>query len=309
MYLIVRFIAEAERKWQDILTDRKKRKCTNSVTAYCDRMARAYSNNPPLLPQQSLKKRLLENKSKTSVSSQSLPRVISIEKCFPPLPLPGENGVKQLKPASHLAQSTDKSAQLIKQLAQPSSNKHLIQSPNPLAKSSTNQLGTSKYSQQPSSTSILSAQNKPAHSAGKSTLIHSSAGKHSQLINVPPSPVNQLSQLTFAELASKPTLSASISNQLGRKSTQSASIFSKTPASKAVQPASKPFLQSSSKPSQPASKSIVQPASKFVDNFVDNSENDEVVEKVREKKEPRWSGMEDVMLAYSRYWKGTCVSV
>lgn len=260
-------IAEAEKKWQDILTDRKKRKCMNSVTAYCDRMAKAYSENPPSLPQQSLKKRLLENKTKLNIPVHplSLPPLLNIERCFPPLPMPGENGVKQLKPVSHLAQSTDKSTQLIKQLAQPS--RHLVQSSSQLAQP-TNQLllSTNKYVQ-PSSISILSA-NKP-QSASKS--IQSASKPY--LINIPTSPVNQLSQL-----ASKSTQSANISNQPIRKSIQLTSILT-NPASKSIQPVSK---------------------------SVDNSENDEMVEEIGEETGPRWSGIEDVMFAYSRYWSGKC---
>lgn len=92
--------AEAEKTWQFVLKDRKKRKSANSVTVYCDRVAKMYSKHPPkhpAFPKPSQKMRLLDRVKTKHPSDRPLP--------LPPLvpnfisrhcsPLPGENGVKQ----------------------------------------------------------------------------------------------------------------------------------------------------------------------------------------------------------------------
>lgn len=93
---------EAEKTWQYVLKDRKKRKSTNSVTVYCDRVAKMYSKHPPKHPafaKQPQKMRLLD-RVKTKHSSERplpLPPLVPnfISRYCPPLPAPGENGVKQ----------------------------------------------------------------------------------------------------------------------------------------------------------------------------------------------------------------------
>lgn len=90
---------EAEVTWQYVLQDRKKRKSTNSVTAYCERIAKVYSKNPPTLPKPSHKMRLLDRVKVKHVPERPppLPPLVSnsVSMCYPPLLMPGENGVKQ----------------------------------------------------------------------------------------------------------------------------------------------------------------------------------------------------------------------
>ncbi|XP_053980635.1 uncharacterized protein LOC128877388 [Hylaeus volcanicus] len=90
---------EAEVTWQYVLQDRKKRRSTNSVTAYCERIAKIYSNNPPSLPKPPQKMRLLDKVKVKHVPERPpplpplVPNIVSM--CYPALPMPGENGVKQ----------------------------------------------------------------------------------------------------------------------------------------------------------------------------------------------------------------------
>lgn len=90
---------EAEVSWQYILQDRKKRKSVNTVTAYCERIAKAYSRNPPLLPRPPQKMRLLDRVKQKQVPERPPPLpplVANIPSTFySVLPLPGENGIKQ----------------------------------------------------------------------------------------------------------------------------------------------------------------------------------------------------------------------
>ncbi|KAG7213321.1 hypothetical protein KM043_002619 [Ampulex compressa] len=90
---------EAEVTWQYVLQDRKKRKSTNSVTAYCERIAKVYSKNPPALPKPPQKMRLLDRVKVKHVPERPpplpplVPNIVSMY--YPALPMPGENGVKQ----------------------------------------------------------------------------------------------------------------------------------------------------------------------------------------------------------------------
>lgn len=90
---------EAEVTWQYVLQDRKKRKSTNTVTAYCERIAKAYSMNPPALPKPPQKMRLLDRVKVKHVPERPppLPPLVPniVPMCYPVLPVPGENGVKQ----------------------------------------------------------------------------------------------------------------------------------------------------------------------------------------------------------------------
>lgn len=92
---------EAEISWQYILQDRKKRKSMNSVTAYCDRIAKVYSNNPPSAPKPPQRMRLLDKIKVKHIPERPpplpplVPNIVSAY--YPILPLPGENGVKHYK--------------------------------------------------------------------------------------------------------------------------------------------------------------------------------------------------------------------
>lgn len=92
-------ITEAEVTWQYILQDRKKRKSANSVTAYCERIAKVYSKNPPTLPKPPQKMRLLDRVKVKHIPERPppLPPLVqsTISMYYPTLPMPGENGVKQ----------------------------------------------------------------------------------------------------------------------------------------------------------------------------------------------------------------------
>lgn len=90
---------EAEVTWQYVLQDRKKRKSTNTVTAYCERIAKVYSKSPPALPKPPQKMRLLDRVKVKHVPERPpplpplVPNIVSMR--YPALPMPGENGVKQ----------------------------------------------------------------------------------------------------------------------------------------------------------------------------------------------------------------------
>lgn len=92
-------LAEAEVTWQYVLADRKKRKSANSVTAYCERIAKVYSKNPPALPKPPQKMRLLDRVKIKHIPERPpplpplVPNIVSMY--YPALPMPGENGVKQ----------------------------------------------------------------------------------------------------------------------------------------------------------------------------------------------------------------------
>lgn len=92
-------ITEAEVTWQYVLQDRKKRRSSNSVTAYCERIAKVYSKNPPTLPKPPQKMRLLDRVKVKQVPERPpplpplVPNIVSMG--YPALPMPGENGVKQ----------------------------------------------------------------------------------------------------------------------------------------------------------------------------------------------------------------------
>lgn len=92
-------ITEAEVTWQYVLQDRKKRRSANSVTAYCERIAKAYSKNPPALPKGAQKMRLLDKVKVKHIPERPrplpplVPNIVSMG--YPSLPIPGENGVKQ----------------------------------------------------------------------------------------------------------------------------------------------------------------------------------------------------------------------
>lgn len=104
-------ITEAEETWQYVLQDRKKRKCANSVTAYCERIAKVYSKNPPALPKPSQKMRLLDRVKKNHIPERPpplpplVPNIVSM--CYPTLPIPGENGVKQHCKTIDISESTE----------------------------------------------------------------------------------------------------------------------------------------------------------------------------------------------------------
>lgn len=69
------------------------------MTAYCERIARAYSKNPPTLPKPPQKMRLLDRVKVKQVPERPpplpplVPNIVSMG--YPSLPMPGENGVKQ----------------------------------------------------------------------------------------------------------------------------------------------------------------------------------------------------------------------
>lgn len=92
-------ILEAEETWQYVLKDRKKRKAANSVTAYCDRLAKVYSKAPPASPKPVHKMRLLDRIKVKSMSEKPpplpplVPNILSTY--YPPSPAPGDNGIKQ----------------------------------------------------------------------------------------------------------------------------------------------------------------------------------------------------------------------
>lgn len=97
--IFIVIITEAEVTWQYVLQDRKKRRSSNSVTAYCERIAKAYSKNPPTLPKPPQKMRLLDRVKVKQVPERPpplpplVPNIVSMG--YPALPMPGENGVKQ----------------------------------------------------------------------------------------------------------------------------------------------------------------------------------------------------------------------
>ncbi|XP_024871852.1 uncharacterized protein LOC112454592 isoform X1 [Temnothorax curvispinosus] len=86
---------EAEVTWQYVLADRKKRKSANSVTAYCERIAKVYSRNPPALPKPAQKMRLLDRVKVKHTPERPPPLPPLGPKYYSTLPMPGENGVKQ----------------------------------------------------------------------------------------------------------------------------------------------------------------------------------------------------------------------
>lgn len=69
------------------------------MTAYCERIARAYSKNPPALPKPPQKMRLLDRVKVKQIPERPpplpplVPNIVSMG--YPSLPMPGENGVKQ----------------------------------------------------------------------------------------------------------------------------------------------------------------------------------------------------------------------
>lgn len=89
---------EAEITWQYILQDRKKRKSMNTVTAYCERIAKVYTQSSPPLPKHPQKMRLLDRVKVKHVPERPpplpplVPNIVSMH--YPILPMPGENGVK-----------------------------------------------------------------------------------------------------------------------------------------------------------------------------------------------------------------------
>lgn len=99
MTLFALEITEAEETWQYVLQDRKKRRSMNTVTAYCDRIAKVYSKNPPTLPKPPQKMRLLDRVKVKHVPERPpplpplVPNIVPIG--YSALPMPGENGVKQ----------------------------------------------------------------------------------------------------------------------------------------------------------------------------------------------------------------------
>ncbi|KAL0125325.1 hypothetical protein PUN28_004453 [Cardiocondyla obscurior] len=102
---------EAEMTWQYILADRKKRKSANSVTAYCERIAKVYSRNPPALPKPPQKMRLLDRVKVKHIPERPpplpplVPNIVSMY--YPTLPMPGENGVKQHCKTIDISESAD----------------------------------------------------------------------------------------------------------------------------------------------------------------------------------------------------------
>lgn len=95
--------AEAELTWQYILEDRKKRKSTNSVTVYCERLANVYSKNPPSAPKPTQKLSLLKSlKTKSNFLERRVPplpplvpKILSTCYPLPALSMSMENGIKQ----------------------------------------------------------------------------------------------------------------------------------------------------------------------------------------------------------------------
>ncbi|XP_008545520.1 uncharacterized protein LOC103569795 [Microplitis demolitor] len=85
---------EAEVIWQYVLRDRKKRKSTNCVTVYCDRIAQEYEKNPPRPPQ---KMRLLDRVKVKPPSGRTLlaPLPGLFSGYYSAVPAPLENGVSQ----------------------------------------------------------------------------------------------------------------------------------------------------------------------------------------------------------------------
>lgn len=104
-------ITEAEVTWQYVLADRKKRKSANSVTAYCERIAKVYSRNPPALPKPPQKMRLLDRVKVKHIPERPpplpplVPNIVSMY--YPTLPMPGENGVKQHCKTIDISDSAD----------------------------------------------------------------------------------------------------------------------------------------------------------------------------------------------------------
>lgn len=102
---------EAEVTWQYVLADRKKRKSANSVTAYCERIAKVYSRNPPALPKPPQKMRLLDRVKVKHIPERPpplpplVPNIVSMY--YPTLPMPGENGVKQHCKTIDISESAD----------------------------------------------------------------------------------------------------------------------------------------------------------------------------------------------------------
>ncbi|RLU24328.1 hypothetical protein DMN91_002416 [Ooceraea biroi] len=102
---------EAEVTWQYILADRKKRKSANSVTAYCERIAKVYSKDPPALPKPPQKMRLLDRIKVKHIPERPpplpplVPNIVSMY--YPTLPMPGENGVKQHCKTIDISESAD----------------------------------------------------------------------------------------------------------------------------------------------------------------------------------------------------------
>ncbi|XP_034935974.1 uncharacterized protein px isoform X2 [Chelonus insularis] len=87
---------EAEITWQYVLRDRKKRKSTNTVTVYCDRIAQEYSKNPPASPKPPQKMRLLDKiKVKPPVGRAPLLPPLIPSFFSPYFSIPGENGIRQ----------------------------------------------------------------------------------------------------------------------------------------------------------------------------------------------------------------------
>ena len=90
---------EAEETWQYILKDRQKRQSTNTVTAYCEKIAKVYSKNPPTSSKPAQKMRLLD-RVKIKQSSERPPPLPPLVPNFmatyyPGLLTPGENGMRQ----------------------------------------------------------------------------------------------------------------------------------------------------------------------------------------------------------------------
>ncbi|KAK0088030.1 hypothetical protein PV325_013435 [Microctonus aethiopoides] len=102
---------EAEVTWQYVLRDRKKRKSTNTVTVYCDRIAKAYSKEPPTLPKPPQKMRLLDKiKIKSSPGrAPFLPPLIPniFSNYYPALLSLNENGIKQQSKVNNLHENGD----------------------------------------------------------------------------------------------------------------------------------------------------------------------------------------------------------
>lgn len=73
----------------------------NTVTAYCDRIAKVYSNNPPSAPKPPQRMRLLDKIKVKHIPERPrpLPPLVSniVSQYYPILPMPGENGVKHYK--------------------------------------------------------------------------------------------------------------------------------------------------------------------------------------------------------------------
>lgn len=105
-------IAEAEVTWQHVLADRKKRKSANSVTAYCEKIAKVYSRNPPALPKPPQKMRLLDKVKVKHIPERPPPLPPLVPNIIPNIvpmyyPMPGENGVKQYYKTTDINESTD----------------------------------------------------------------------------------------------------------------------------------------------------------------------------------------------------------